>query len=326
MESLNMNNLASSLPNSANAEKQLMDNFKAAALSITTLYRSSLDTSKQAYSAGYATCLLDVLQFVEAGVSVSGDDGEEMTIGKVMDWIEARLEAIKSTAEEEEEDRLKDGPSKVPQEDAVKEEREKRHRKVGGGAPNLSRSQRRSKENLQEAPPNSTQQIPSPRLRSASSPAHSVASPSPPPPPPRPIRAKRGLKELGPSIPSNTDHLPFPVAITPNNGSSPFTFSSDVVSSLPILGSKRRHAAMLAESPDSSSTGGTLAPNQLASHGHGHSHIHPGRRKRGRSGRERDTHHGQVAVVSGSMNQGQGCADAMEVEEDGRERKRVTRR
>ena len=33
MESLNMNTLASSLPNSANAEKQLMDNFKGRLLS-----------------------------------------------------------------------------------------------------------------------------------------------------------------------------------------------------------------------------------------------------------------------------------------------------
>ncbi|KIJ55361.1 hypothetical protein M422DRAFT_151801, partial [Sphaerobolus stellatus SS14] len=94
MESLNMKTLANSLPNSANTDKQLMDNFKAAALSITTFYRSSLDASKLAYTSGYSTCLHDILQFIQAGVSVSGNSGEELTIGRVMDWLEARSEAI----------------------------------------------------------------------------------------------------------------------------------------------------------------------------------------------------------------------------------------
>jgi hypothetical protein len=34
--------------------------------------------------------------------------GNEMTIGKVMDWIEARLEAVKSREEEEDEDEEKE--------------------------------------------------------------------------------------------------------------------------------------------------------------------------------------------------------------------------
>jgi hypothetical protein len=222
MESLNMNTLASSLPNSANAEKQLMDNFKgqscrchnplcahnlnnvipfsehaAAALSITTLYRSSLDTSKRAYSAGYATCLLDVLHFVEAGVSVSGNAGEEMTIGRVMDWIEARLEAIKSTEEEEEEERMKDGPPKAAQEDLPKEEREKRIRKISAGGSataSASKLHRRSKENLHEAPQttNAVQPMPSPRAPSSSPPARSLNSTTPPPPPVSPQPPHRG--------------------------------------------------------------------------------------------------------------------------------------
>ncbi|KAF8584739.1 hypothetical protein K439DRAFT_1660605 [Ramaria rubella] len=326
MESLNMKTLASSLPNSANAEKQLMDNFKAAALSITTLYRSSLDTSKQAYSTGYATCLLDVLHFVEAGVSVSGNAGEEMTIGRVMDWIEARLEAIKSTAEEEEEDRMKDGPVKLSHEDVGRDEREKRIPKVGSGpsgVPTQSKLHRRSKENLQDVPQPISQQMPSPRLPSTSSPAHTFTSPSPPPPSARAMRPKRGLKDLGPTVPFNTTDIPLPITIPPNNGASPFTFSADVVSPLTIVGSKRRHAAMLSESPASSSAAIPSGQPQGGGHGHGHNHSHgAGRRKRGRSGRERETY--QVNVNTNAQTQGN--ADAMEVEDEGRERKRVARR
>ncbi|KZT21726.1 hypothetical protein NEOLEDRAFT_1072904, partial [Neolentinus lepideus HHB14362 ss-1] len=104
LQSLNMNTLASSLPpsNLANAEKDLMDKFKAAALSITTLYRSSRGTSKKAYNAGYAAACQDLLLMIQQGVSDSqmeeGPDGESsgmgMTIGRVMDWVEARLEAV----------------------------------------------------------------------------------------------------------------------------------------------------------------------------------------------------------------------------------------
>lgn len=56
---------------------------------------------------------------IQQGVSVGGDAdpssgsmseavGNEMTIGKVMDWIEARLEAIKSREEEEDEEEEKE--------------------------------------------------------------------------------------------------------------------------------------------------------------------------------------------------------------------------
>ena len=48
--------------------------------------------------------------FIQQGVSTGGagneleDGGEGMTIGRVMDWVEARMEAIKSREEEEDED------------------------------------------------------------------------------------------------------------------------------------------------------------------------------------------------------------------------------
>ncbi|KAF9040004.1 hypothetical protein BJ165DRAFT_1316181, partial [Panaeolus papilionaceus] len=107
--SLNLNTLANSLPNSQlNAENKLTNDFKAAALSITTLYRSSKKNAKRAYNAGYAAACQDLLEFIQQGVSASGDVGQSpadpsrisegttsgMTIGQIMDWTEARVEAI----------------------------------------------------------------------------------------------------------------------------------------------------------------------------------------------------------------------------------------
>jgi hypothetical protein len=80
-------------------------------LSITTLYRSSRKNSKRAYNAGYAAACQDLLNFIQQGVSASdvgpspsNDLEGGMTIGKVMDWTEARVDAIKAREEEEEED------------------------------------------------------------------------------------------------------------------------------------------------------------------------------------------------------------------------------
>ncbi|KAF7307513.1 hypothetical protein MIND_00545900 [Mycena indigotica] len=111
-ESLNLNSLASSLPShslNAHAEKALLDNFKAAALSITTLYRSSRHASKRAYNAGYAAACRDLMEMLQLGVSDSqvlvGKSSESgMTVGRVMDWVEARLEAVKAREEEEDEE------------------------------------------------------------------------------------------------------------------------------------------------------------------------------------------------------------------------------
>lgn len=69
-------------------------------------------TSKKAYNAGYGAACQDLLTFIQQGVSASdlgsdpshAVDGGGMTIGRVMDWTEARLEAIRTTEEEEEEE------------------------------------------------------------------------------------------------------------------------------------------------------------------------------------------------------------------------------
>lgn len=132
MESMNLNNLANSLPTSSlvNAEADLLNTFKgmsplvlrsrpilivlfleAAALSITTLYKSSRRTSKRAYNTGYAAACQELLLMIQQRVSAgeTGDaQGGGMTIGRIMDYIEARLEAIRSTEEEEEEDNERD--------------------------------------------------------------------------------------------------------------------------------------------------------------------------------------------------------------------------
>lgn len=129
-ESLNLTGLASSLPShslNAQAEKALLDNFKgaqrlpsiflarpffgsltrspAAALSITTLYRSSRHASKRAYNSGYAAACRDLLEVLQVGVSDAGQSSESgMTVGRVMDWLEARMEAVKAREEEEDEE------------------------------------------------------------------------------------------------------------------------------------------------------------------------------------------------------------------------------
>ncbi|KAM5539544.1 hypothetical protein V8D89_006653 [Ganoderma adspersum] len=114
MESLNLNNLAKSLPSSsyANAEKELTNNFRAAALSLTTLFRSSKSASKRAYNAGYSAACHDLLNMIQQGVSTDADPSREVTIGRIMDYIEARLEAIRAREEEEDEEEEKERAAK----------------------------------------------------------------------------------------------------------------------------------------------------------------------------------------------------------------------
>lgn len=96
--------------------------FLAAALSITTLYRSSRKNSKRAYNAGYSTACQDLLNFIQQGVSASDIsplpahdmEGGGMTIGKVMDWTEARVDAIKAREEEEDEDEEREKGKECP--------------------------------------------------------------------------------------------------------------------------------------------------------------------------------------------------------------------
>ncbi|KAF7334255.1 hypothetical protein MSAN_02386900 [Mycena sanguinolenta] len=227
-ESLNLNSLVSSLPAhslNANAEKQLLDNFKAAALSITTLYRSSRHASKRAYNAGYAAACRDLMEMLQLSVSDSHtlvpDRNQEagMTIGRVMDWVEARLEAVRAREEEEDEE-------------------DERERGSHSSAHNASGSQR----------PNPPAHKPSP---SPPPPSRVTAGPSSPPRSSIPLKSTRTLSQLRPAtstvltppMPSTDFHVHVPTNVS-------FPFIENVP--LPVTGSKRRHAVMMMPPPNSS--------------------------------------------------------------------------
>ncbi|KAJ7698721.1 hypothetical protein B0H17DRAFT_1050535 [Mycena rosella] len=228
-ESLNLNSLVSSLPSHSlnpSAEKELLENFKAAALSITTLYRTSKLLPKRAYNAGYAAACRDLMEMLQLGVSdshtlVTDRNQEEagMTIGRVMDWVEARLDAVRCREEEEDEE----------------DERERgSHR---SSAPQASSHR-----------PNA--------------PAHKP-SPSPPPPP---SRATAGTGTSSPprsSIPLKATHTPpqlkpnpsptiVAAPIPPTDFHVPMSFPFLENIPLPVTGSKRRHAVMMMPPPISS--------------------------------------------------------------------------
>ncbi len=84
----------------------------AAALSLTTLFRSSKSASKRAYNAGYSAACHDLLNMIQQGVSTDADPSREVTIGRIMDYIEARLEAIRAREEEEDEEEEKERAAK----------------------------------------------------------------------------------------------------------------------------------------------------------------------------------------------------------------------
>ena len=83
-------------------------------MSITTLYKSSLSTNKRHYNAGYVTALEDLLDVIQQGVSEpgAGADGHSLTIGRIMDWIDARREAIRTREEEEDEEEQRENRNK----------------------------------------------------------------------------------------------------------------------------------------------------------------------------------------------------------------------
>ncbi|KAF9007091.1 hypothetical protein BDQ17DRAFT_1423169 [Cyathus striatus] len=317
MESLNLNTLATSLPTGQqNAEKELMNNFKAAALSITTLYRSSRQNAKKAYNAGYAAACQDLLNMIQQGVSVGGigasgsgshgadDDG--MTIGRVMDWIEARLEAIKSREEEEDED----------------EEKEKERTKPSAPA---------SKPDIKPNPaPQSTRES-KPTYPTPCSPNHSnptlPAEPSTPSPPPSsaPSATRATQRQSKHKFSTKADAAQFP-AHSPSTPTFNFNdnLTSAAFSDVPLPGNKRRHAVMMMLDPAASpvALGGTSSPNPPTASGGvgggynggtGHNSGGALARRRTRSSRNLPLQQGQ----NQNINVIQAAAEAMDVEEDG---------
>jgi len=96
----NLGGLADQLPRHgpgthlAAAEAELQSAFRTSALAITTLLKAAQNTSKKAFQAGYSTALQDVLEYLQQGLDIhqgAPSDG----IAQIIDYIEARQEAVK---------------------------------------------------------------------------------------------------------------------------------------------------------------------------------------------------------------------------------------
>ncbi|KAF8716580.1 hypothetical protein AX14_009172 [Amanita brunnescens Koide BX004] len=323
MESLN--SLASSLPTPHHkAEQELLNNFKAAALSITTLYRSSRETSKRAYDAGYAAACQDLLNMIQHGVSAGGiDNGESregVTIGRVMDWTEARLEALKQKDEEEEED----------------EEREKERKPSTASAapasapPSVPKVSKSASQNIS----NNIARLKDAKVISPiSEPSNSPVIPTSAPlirPPQRPMKPRPSTKGDGssPYVSLPPPH-PFDFITDPRQAMMPMAPSNMSDGTLSVsAGVKRRHAMMMmldAAAPPVSMGGGTSGPpssghhmSNLSAVGNGLPLVPALGRRRARSSRVTSQQQQALNLLS---------AEAMDVEEEnGRDRKRVARR
>ncbi|KAG5642737.1 hypothetical protein DXG03_002251 [Asterophora parasitica] len=316
MESLNLHTLANSLPTAQqNAEKELSNNFKAAALSITTLYRSSRKNAKRAYNAGYAAACQDLLTMIQQGVSLNpsapSHDPEQggMTIGRVMDWTEARLEAIKSREEEEDEE----------------EEREKE--KEGGKSKAPPKPDHKVVKVASTSTANQLSSLPTPNSPHSQPHGPLPFEPSSPSPPPH--AAQRSIQRPTRPRPSGKGE-PSPSDFIPDSSPPSSTSFSDV--SIPIAaGAKRRHAMMmmLDSSAAPVTIGGSSTPHS-SSTGVVNS-VNGGNPGTGSLNGRRRTRSTRNSALQQPQNQSlglpQGAPDAMEVEDDGgRERKRVARR
>ncbi|KAG6377954.1 hypothetical protein JVT61DRAFT_14748 [Boletus reticuloceps] len=354
MESLNLNGLAKSLPasNFEKAEKELLNNFKAAALSITTLYRSSRHASKRAYNAGYATACQDLMIMIQQGVSAGGiapsdhnAHSGEMTVGRILDWIEARLDAVKSREEEEDED----------------EEREKERERTRVTPPSTRSDVHKhthtfpSTSSQKPSQSSSTPDRPddSPvRYQSSSNPGKRLTPPQPAPAPLTPHSPVLSNNISLPNHPSSPSPTMTPARPTPANTNPRITkarppnarkdicdaVSTPLTSSTPLplassenlfrvpaitpittlpdsdfsAGAKRRHAVMMMlDATPSSAAVDVFSPS--GSSGPPTVTATCGNSRR----RKRSAGHVQLPIQSG---------DSMDVEEDGPQRKRIARR
>ncbi|KAH8832050.1 hypothetical protein DL96DRAFT_1812780 [Flagelloscypha sp. PMI_526] len=91
------------------AEKELSEKFKGAALALTTLYKSSRDQSKRAYDAGYEAACRDVLAILQAEAA-NADVSRH-----VSKWLEARIDAVKGEDASEEDEDEPSKPAPPPQ-------------------------------------------------------------------------------------------------------------------------------------------------------------------------------------------------------------------
>lgn len=96
-----MRSLNTSLPSSVQPPEQLLQAFKAAALSVTNLYKSAVTDQAQAKQLGYQEAIEDLLHFLDRKHLGLGD-GEGW---QVRQWATERLDGVPSNSDSEDEDK-----------------------------------------------------------------------------------------------------------------------------------------------------------------------------------------------------------------------------
>jgi len=248
-----------------------------------------------------------------------------MTIGKVMDWTEARVDAIKAREEEEEED----------------EEREKDKERAPSVAVHAAPKSEVSKPGVQHPsthrPKDTTISLPTPNSPGCHPNIQSPSSPSSPSPPPTHVQRSATRKHR---LPPTRETFQLTTQSTNVHPSSTFhaehfpsSASSGTYPETPILigaGAKRRHAVMMmldsSSAPisigDPSSVVSSPGPGSMNAGTYmGSTGTNIGKR-RTRSSRNL----GQIQSQNQNINVIQVSPEPMDIEEDGRERKRVARR
>jgi len=296
-------------------EKNIARDFRAAAFSMTTLYKSAIEAQKKSFDSGYSTALHDILNFIQQGVSNGhAQDDHGMTIGKVLDFAEARLEAIGA----QEDDIQSDNDKTVKGHRVLQKSQEHASQvraEMSSTTPTTTKE--KSPPASQPPPPLSSKRDRSttPMIRSASSSPN--IRPQPLPLPRRAANANAAIKSRSRSHPSTCS--PFnnnnSNSNTPISPTLPFAFtvpetvqfpeSTFTDGGVPYLGLGKRRQVPEAENAFGIGFGPPVTNTQS-----------------GRTQRRRVRHgHGQV------QSNAQQYSSRMDVEEDmGRERKRVARR
>jgi len=229
---------------------------------------------------------------IQQGVSAGGDHAGEnpMSVGRIMDWVEARCDAIKAREEEEDEEEQKEKEKDPPPPQSGPKPQSRTKRQVVGGLVTPNSPPGRTSLHLATQP---------------SSPSPSESRPSLPPSHSTGFLLGKRRKE-SPTPQAVSTIQPFSTDAT----SSPFTFSAIPNQVEPLVtGAKRRHAVMMMMDPPTATP--PTVPSQT-----------PSSRRRTRSARSINASNSAGAPPAIFPS-----GDPMEVElEDGRERKRVARR
>jgi len=225
---------------------------------------------------------------IQQGVSAGGVDDDAVTVGRIMDFVEARLDAVKAREEEEDEEEEREGSGSSSA-----------HHNPGKAAPVVAKPKAHKEPVIVGlATPNS------PQSRSVQHlPAH---PPTPSPSSSRPVSS--GTHQRRPRKESPPTALPLPIAMPLSDSGPHLTITNthrDNHSEAITTGAKRRHAVMMMLDSSPSELHGPPSPQTSMQNG----------RRRTRSTR------------GGGFGGLLAASDAMEVEEEnGRERKRITRR